>query len=68
MSQIFEVSAAAVTAQLSPALSDQRISSGAPGTLKIFFGFMALRSHATMVPPKFFMASASFTRSPSGRM
>jgi hypothetical protein len=68
MSQIFEVSAAAVTAQLSPALSDQRISRGAPGTLKTFFGFIALRSHITIVLPKRFIASASFTRSPSGRM
>ena len=46
------MSAAAVMAQLSPALSDQRISSGAPGTLKTFFGFMALRSHTTIVLPK----------------
>ena len=67
-SQSLEVSAAAVMAQLSPDLSDQRISSGAPGTLKTFLGFMALRSHITIVLPNFFIASASFTRSPSGRM
>ena len=67
-SQSLEVSAAAVIAQLSPDLSDQRISSGAPGTLKTFFGFIALRSHTTIVLPNFFIASASFTRSPSGRM
>jgi hypothetical protein len=33
ISQSLEVSAVAVTAQLSPSFSDQRISSGAPGTL-----------------------------------
>src|SRR5262245_64575318 len=53
-SQSFEVSADAVIAQLSPSLSDQRISSGAPGTLRTFFGFMALRSHTTIVLPNFF--------------
>jgi hypothetical protein len=63
-----DVSAAAVTAQLSAGASDQRISSGAPGTLKIFVGFMAFRSHAAMVAPKRFMASASCTSSPSGLM
>ena len=68
MSQSFEVSAAAVIAQLSPGLSDQRISSGAPGTLKTFFGFIAFRSHTTIVLPKCFIASASLMSSPSGRM
>ena len=57
MSQILEVSAVAATAQLSTELSYQRISNGAPGTLKIFFGFIALRSHSTMVPPNRFIAS-----------
>src|SRR5258708_1333257 len=38
-SQIFEVSAAAAPAQLSPGFKDQRISSGPPGTLTIFSGF-----------------------------
>jgi hypothetical protein len=32
------VSAIALTAQLSPSLSDQRISSGAPDTLNTFCG------------------------------
>ena len=58
-SHSFEVSAVAVMAQLSPSFSDQRISSGAPGTLKTFCGFIAFKSQATMVAPKCFMASAS---------
>ncbi len=45
MSQSFEVSAVAVIAQLSPSFSDQRISSGAPGTARTFLGVIALRSH-----------------------
>ena len=68
MSQSFEVSAVAVIAQVSPSLSDHRISSGAPGTLRTFFGFIALRSQTAMVFPKRFMASASFTSSPRFRM
>ena len=67
-SQSFEVSAVAVIAQLSFGLSDQRISSGAPGTLKTLVGFIALRSHATRVAPNFFIASASPISSPIGRM
>ena len=59
MRQSFEVSAEAVIAQSSPSFSDQRISSGAPGTLKIFSGFIDFRSHMTIVLPKFFIASAS---------
>src|SRR6266480_7918311 len=53
-SHSFEVSAAAVMAQLSFGLSDQRISSGAPGTLNTFVGFIAFRSQTTMLLPKFF--------------
>ena len=68
ISQIFEVSAVAVTAQLSPCLSDQRISSGAPGTLRILVGFIALRSHTTIVLPKRFIASGSFTSFPKSIM
>ena len=68
ISQSFEVSAEAVIAQVSPSLSDQRISSGAPGTLSAFLGFIALRSHTTIVLPKRFIASASLMRSPRGRM
>ena len=64
ISQSFEVRALAVTAQLSPWLRDQRISSGAPGTLKIFVGFIAFKSQSTMVLPKCFIASASFTSLP----
>ena len=67
-SQSFDVSAAAVIAQLSFGLSDQRISSGAPGTESTFWGFNAFRSHTTMVLPKFFIASASLISSPSGRI
>ena len=55
-------------AQLSPSLSDQRISSGAPGTLKIFCGFIAFTSHATMVLPKRFIASPSFISLPRSIM
>ena len=66
-SHSLEVSAVAVMAQSSPPASDQRISSGAPGTLKICCGRMALRSHITMVAPKFFIASPSLMSSPSGR-
>src|SRR6267143_7284027 len=57
-SQILEVSAVAATAQLSRGASDQRISSGAPGTLSTFFAFIALRSQTTIVLPKRFIASA----------
>ncbi|MNC93933.1 hypothetical protein D3C83_106710 [compost metagenome] len=67
-SQSFEVSAVAVIAQLSLGLSDQRISSGAPGTASTFVGLIAFRSHTTMVLPNFFMASPSLMGSPSGRM
>ena len=67
-SQSFEVSAAAVIAQLSLGLSDQRISSGAPGTLNTLVGFIAFRSHTTMVVPNFFIASASPMSCPIGRM
>ena len=67
-SQSFEVSAAAVIAQLSPGFSDQRISSGAPGTASTCVGFIAFRSHTTIVLPKFFIASASLMSSPRGRM
>ena len=67
-SQIFAVRAVAVTAQLSPDLSDHRISKGAPGTLNIFFGFIAFKSHITIVLPNNFIASGSFITSPSGRM
>ena len=67
-SQSFDVSAAAVIAQLSPGFGDQRISSGAPGTLKTLVGFIVFRSHDAMLLPNFFIASPSFTRSPSGRM
>ena len=62
------MSAAAVIAQLSLGLSDQRISSGAPGTLNTLVGFIAFRSHATMVLPKFFIASPSLISCPIGRM
>ena len=55
--------------ELGAILADQRISSGAPGTLSTFFGVSALRSQTTMVLPNFFMASASPTSLPieSGR-
>src|SRR5205807_8987170 len=66
-SHSFEVSAEAVTAQLSPCLSDQRISSGAPGTASTFDGFMAFRSHTTIGLPKCFIASGSLMRSPRSR-
>src|SRR2546426_9383554 len=42
-SHSFEVSAAAVIAQLSFGLSDQRISSGAPGTGSTLVGFIVFR-------------------------
>ena len=60
--------AVAVTAQLSPDFNDQRISNGAPGTLKIFFGFIAFKSHITIVLPNNFIASGSLITSPNGRM
>src|SRR5712671_2277606 len=58
-SHSFEVSAAAVIAQLSFGLSDQRISSGAPGTANTLVGFIVFRFHSTMLLPNFFIASAS---------
>src|ERR1700751_5101953 len=51
MSQSFEVRAENVIAQSSPSFSDQRISSGAPGTLKIFSGCMDFKFHRTIVLP-----------------
>src|SRR5260370_40936560 len=57
-SHSFEVSAAAVIAQLSFGLSDQRISSGAPGTANTLVGFIVFRVHSTMLLPNFFIASA----------
>jgi len=68
MSQSLEVSAVAVIAQSSFGLSDQRISSGEPGTLKTCFGFIALRSQAAIVVPKRFIASPSFTILPMSIM
>ncbi len=67
-SQIFDVSAVATTAQLSPSLSDQRISSGEPGTLNTVFGVIAFRSHRTIEVPKRFMASPSCTSLPRSIM
>src|SRR5437764_14377623 len=67
-SQILEVSAVAATAQLSPGFKDQRISSGATGTVKTFCGFMAFKSHSTMVLPKSFIACGSFTPSHKDRI
>ena len=52
------MSAPAVIAQLAPGFSAQRISSGAPGTENTFSGFIAFRSHMTIVFPKFFIAAA----------
>src|SRR6202048_285871 len=54
ISQSFEVSAEKVIAQSSSSFSDQRISSGVPGTLKIFSGCMRLKFHSTIVLPKCF--------------
>ena len=68
ISQILEVSAVATTAQLSPCLSDQRTSRGAPGTARTCFGVIAFRSHTTMVLPKRFIASASCTSLPNSIM
>ena len=51
-----------------PSFSDQRISSGAPGTLSTFCGVSAFRSHTTTVLPKCFIASPSPTSSPRLRM
>ena len=62
------MSAVAVIAQLSPSFSDQRISSGAPGTASTFLGVNALRSQITMVLPKRFMASGLATSLPSSIM
>ena len=45
-----------------------RISSGAPGTSSVCSGFRAWWSQTTIVFPKFFMASASWLRSPRLRM
>jgi len=57
MSHSFEVNAAAVIAQFWPGASDQRISNGAPGTLRICVGCMDFRFHTTTVLPKCFIAS-----------
>ena len=67
-SHSLEVSAVAVIAQLSVPLSDQRTSSGAPGTLNTFLGCIAFKSHCTMVLPKRFMASGSLTILPKSIM
>src|ERR1700730_17870679 len=63
ISQILDVNAAAVTAQFWPGASAQRISNGAPGTLRTWVGFLLLRSQTTTVEPKRFMASGSLTTS-----
>ena len=64
----FTVSAVAVIAQFAPGFSAQRISSGAPGTEKTFRGFIALRSHSTIVAPKFFIAALSWMSCPMSIM
>src|SRR5258708_37420253 len=67
-SQSFEVSAAAVIAQLTLGLSDHRISSGAPGTANTLVGLSALKAQSTMAFPNVFIASPHLTGSPSGPM
>src|SRR5258708_28496874 len=58
-SQSFEVSAAAVIAQLSLGLSDQRVSIGAPGTANTLVGLIAFTSQIPMMLTNFFIASPS---------
>ena len=54
--------------ELHAAIQRTASSRGAPGTSKILVGFIALRSHNTIVPPKCFIASLSLTTSPRSRM
>src|SRR5438046_8776084 len=63
-SHSLEVSAAAVIAQLSFGMSDQRISSGAPGTLNTFAGFIGFSSQTAMVLTQRATAAASLLASP----
>lgn len=63
-----EVSAVAVIAQSSFGASDQRISSGAPGTLSTCSGRIAFRFQTTIVLPNCFIAAPSFISVPRGIM
>ena len=67
-SHSLDVNAVAVIAQLSVPASDQRTSSGAPGTSNTLVGFIDFRSHIAIVAPKFFIALPSATSLPKSIM